>query len=504
MRAVLRLSLTLFTLLSLAGLAQAQGVELLSGQKLKDTLDEPGEVRVFRFHAPGETRLNLKIVASKKTDLAPIVVLLGPSGPVALPELKKGKLKAKKIELVDTGMYLLTITGGGTTGDYKLAFKLKLDKSGSDEFTIPGVIDIDMPRGTLLTIKVTAEGGVEPGFASLTDPTGEDILDKGAVTEKGGTAKLKKQLCPVFGRHDLSVVDRSGGAGGAAKLKGKLKLAKTKVKKLGPEDLIDAGAFKVRAGSDRFAFFAWAENGAKSARLRHPDGTEENLPEQDDREFGIERMYGAEAALHAAYPDGLYTILITRHDDLELEIPAHITGSWPGEVVVTDEGQGSAPTITWSVGAGDPPQVISLELLEEGTDDGIYQVLLPGTDRSHTVPEGRVDGKAYEVEVWAVTPGLKVSAVGEDGPADPRIQRAEGFVAKITRSTPGPPYNRAYMLEGEVEGTEIDSVALRLPTGGTLDLDEVDPGEWHLNSLDDSPFPDGSYTFLITFDDMSV
>jgi hypothetical protein len=503
MRTIRRISLSLVVLVSLAGLAQAQGVELQSGQKLLDSVTEPGEPRIFRFEVPGETLMTLTIVPSKKTDLVPIVDLLGPEGRIDLPDPVKGKIKAKKLELPETGLYFLTITGGGTTGDYKLALKLKLQKKGTiDTVAVPGVIDVDVLRGTLMSVTVKAEkgSGVEPGIDSITDLTGTDILDPSLLTEKGSSAKLKKQLCPVFGQQDLSLVDRTG-TGGNVKVTIKLKFPKPAVKKMGPEDLIDAGVFKLRGG-DGFAFMAWAEDNVKSAKLVHPDGSEEDLPQQDTDEFGIEREYGTEGELDAAYPDGVYTLVVTRLDDLVLTIPVHLRGDWPGEPEITDEGTGNTPTIEWTLGVGDPTQLLVLTLTTaDEEEDDLYQVLLPGADRSHTVPPGPIDGDPYEIELWAITGGLKVSLPSEDGGngggSIAVVTHSEGWSASATRSAGGPPLHRFYFLEARLEGTEIKDVDLRYPDGSTVPMD-LEDGEWRFNDFHDEPAPDGTYTFVVT------
>ena len=204
-----RSALLALILTCLAGTAWAQGVDLISRQKVATALEEQWRIDVYRFQAVEGDLATILITASKKTGLVPEVTLIGPDGEVVLPDVVKGKLKAKKLAMAATGLYYLSITGGRTTGDYKLALKLKGAKIAPMTVAVPGVVAFESPRGALLTVTIKAEKGsdVEPGVDSITDSTGADVLDGEALTEKGGLARVKKNECPVFGEHTIALAD---------------------------------------------------------------------------------------------------------------------------------------------------------------------------------------------------------------------------------------------------------------------------------------------------------
>ncbi|MHC4469387.1 MAG: hypothetical protein ACYTDY_06485 [Planctomycetota bacterium] len=413
-----RLLLTPLLVLAIAGTALGQGTEIFSGQSTKASLDAPGMWHAYRLEVVEGDAMKLKIVASKKTDLSLDVRLHGPTSEIPLPDPVKGKIKAK-IELPSTGLYFLLVAGEyPTIGDYKMKLKLKRAKFQTAEFAVPGEVVFDAPHGSLVSAKIQAVKGatLEPGVDGVTNVMGDDVLDANALTEKGSTAKLKKLPLPQFGEHRIVLAVR-GGEPAKATVKLKMKPPKPPEKKIGQRSAIHTMFAKIQeAGVMRFGHVL-AEVVAldtTAASLKFPPGTgKADLPltgtignAQTPGEFVHEENFDTEGEMDAAFPDGFYTLVLTRGDGTTSEFPILVRGTYPSDISVTDFGAVPTPTITWT-GGGDS-QMFVVDVRDIALDTAVLVTVLPRSATSHVVPPGVIEaGKEYLIEIRGMGVGSK-------------------------------------------------------------------------------------------------
>jgi len=487
----------LAALLLLASPALAQGVEVFSGQKITGAFDEPNDTRIFRIQAVEGDLLTLKLSVSKKSDLLPVMDLIGPGGRIALPAAVKGKVSLKKAPLGTTGTYYLFLAAAGTTGEYKLALKIKGAKLPKTEVGVPSEVPFSAPRGAVVTATVKAVKGsdLEPGIDSLLDSLGADHLDPLLRTEKGKSAKLKKHPVAVFGEQRLALAARAGSGNATVSLK--IKPAKPAEKKLTEGTLVDSVLLKTRSPEDgggfEYALLVEVEGGdVTAAKLVDPNGTETSLEKDNPGEFELEIESDDEADM----PDGLYRLVVTRAGGISQEIPVVIGGPWPTAVEVTSVGSGSTPTITWTGGAGAQAVFLSIEDLIE--DDDAYEILLPGGTASHTVPGGPLTaGTPYEIEVFAVSAGNKVVGAGEvSGSTELEVTDSRGNLVSLTTNHWAP--TEYHALEASLGGTGIRDLTLEFPSGHRESMSNED-GTWRYRAVSGrlADFEEGTYVFEI-------
>jgi len=414
-----RAFLMFFVVLVLSATALGQGTEIFSGQSAKASLDAPGMWHAYRFEGVKNDAMTLKIVASKKTSLTPVVQLFGPTGEIALPKPVNGKFSVKKMTLTETGIHILLVTGERPTiGDYKLKFKLKRAKFPTVQVAVPGVYVFEAPHGARITATIKAEkgSGLEPGVDAVVNiPGGEDALAPASLTEKGSTAKIKKLVLPLFGEHQIVLLGR-GGTTGNASVKLKVKPPKPPEKKLGSRAAMHTMVSKIHrteAGVTRFGHVL-AEVVALdtvAAKLRFPaayfkpdlvlTGSVGNA--QTPGVYVYEENFDTEVEMHAAFPDGFYTLLLTRGDGTVSSFPLLLSGGHPSDVTVTDFGSAAVPTITWT--GCDGSQFITLDVRDVALDLAVLVTVLPGDARSFGVPAGIITpGKEYQIEVRGYAP----------------------------------------------------------------------------------------------------
>ena len=106
-------------------LATAQGVDLQSGQKVAAEIHDAGGLHLFRFHAIEGDLVTIKFTVPKKSDLEPVLELVGPEDAFDLPDLVKGKMTLKKLVIPEAGLHVFSVIGAGTEGAYRFNFHQK-------------------------------------------------------------------------------------------------------------------------------------------------------------------------------------------------------------------------------------------------------------------------------------------------------------------------------------------------------------------------------------------
>jgi len=404
----------LLVLLLSPALASAQGVDLHSGQKVAGGFEDPGNFTVFRFHAIEGDLVTIKLTVPGKSDLEPILQLLGPEDDFYLPTMQKGKFTLKKEPIPVSGLHFFVIYAAGTTGEYKLSFTQKHAKVEPETRTLGTKYSVMLPAGAKVTFEVKAEKGIDlyPGIDLLVDPMGNDILDPDLLKEKKKKAKLKALDCPHFGWYTLYLSPREGT--GSAIIKTKFKPAKPPVKKLSDENAFDSMVILMRSpdGSGGFDYGLHAEVRGPSvtaATLRFPDGSglkprKLETDVDDPGEFWLD--------LEGQFPDGVYTLIITQTGEVTSEREFVIGGSWPtGMTLFVKNGSTTRPTVSWTGGDGANYFHFAAEEYDPFEDDWEeeYAALLTGATRSHTVPEGPLDRVPHAFLVLAITEGLKAT-----------------------------------------------------------------------------------------------
>jgi len=494
---LIRGALTLTFIVLLSAPALAQGVEIFPGQKLTGSFDEPSDNRIFRFQAVQGDLLTLKVSVPKKSDLEPVVDLLGPAGRIDLPAPAKNRITLKKAPLPATGTYFLFVAAAGTTGDFQIAMKLKGAKVPTTTISVPGNFSFDAPRGATLKATVKAAKGtdLEPGIDALTGPLGKDHLDPLLLREKGRSAKISKQPIVTFGEQTMALAARAGAGGATVKLR--IKPARPLEKKLTPGMLVETTLLKVRTPEDgggfEYALLVEVEgDDVTAATLVHPDGTETNIPRNEPGDFELDIETDDEVDV----PDGLYRLVVSRTGGITREYPIVIGGPWPTPVEVTAVGAGATPTITWTGGVG--AQAVFLAIADIIDDDEAYETLLPVGTTSHTVPAGPLTaGRPYEIEVVAISSGHKVAVGGEvSGSTELEVSGVEGMLVYAATGDWRP--TDFYTLEAAVEGAGIREVTLEFPSGRAEKMWN-DEGTWRFRSVSGRPadFEEGTYTFAI-------
>ncbi|MEN8148607.1 MAG: hypothetical protein ABFS86_02220 [Planctomycetota bacterium] len=409
--------LIVVALFALSTPAMGQAMEIFSGQKAKISLGSPGGFQGYRFEGIEGDALTLKVAASKKTSLDLVVRLFGPTAEIAVPEAVKGKITIKKLPLPETGTYFFVISGEWPTiGDCKMSFKLKRAKFVTREFTVPGEVAFTAPHGSLVTATIKAPKGsnLEPGVDAVLDIMDDDVLVPATVTEKGGIAKIRKLFLPGFSEYRLVLSAREGAAANAT-VKLKIKPPKAPEKKIGKRAVPHSLVTKVNRTEEGISRFGRAEAqliamDTSGVDLRFPPGSDNaDLAltgfagtGETPGTFMFEEYYDTEGELDAAFPDGLYTLRLTRGDASVFEIPIYSVGPYPSPVEITDLGSGTTPAVTWT--GGDGAMIIVFSVLDEAWDLTVFHTVLSGTERSFAVPDGIIQsGREYEISVRCFT-----------------------------------------------------------------------------------------------------
>ncbi|MEN8149822.1 MAG: hypothetical protein ABFS86_08360 [Planctomycetota bacterium] len=400
-------------LLLIPAVASAQGIDIHSGQKVDGGIDDASDFQVFRFHALEGDLLSIKLKVPGRSDLEPLVQLIGPRDEFEIPAVVSGKFRLKKLLLPDSGLHIFVVYGAGTTGAYKMAFKQKHAKIEpvTKILNPASTYSLALPAGAKVTFDLKAAKGIDvfPGIDELIDPTDTDILDPDRRKERKKKARLVVPECAHFGYHTIEVRARAGE--GAAILKTKIKAPRPPVKKLTRDNGFESVVFLIRApdGVGGFDHGVLAEVRGESvtgATLHFPAGSGIEpvaLPE-DSGDFSHIQT--------GVYPDGVYELVIVRTGDAVERRKFHIHDSWPAELALTvTDGDTATPTLSWTGGWG--AMVIYVGTEEYDSEEGEwieeYGTLMSGSATSHTAPTGPLDAVPHGFQVMAIGQGLKAT-----------------------------------------------------------------------------------------------
>jgi len=403
----------LLVLLLVPTLASAQGVDIRSGQQLEGGVGGFGDMQILRFYAIEGDEVTIKFSVPGKSDLEPIVQLLGAEDDCVLPELVKRKLTLKKMPIPVTGLHVFVVYGAGTTGSFKFSLKIKRWKIEPETRKL-SKYSVRLPAGAKVTFDVKAEKGsdVFPGIDRVVGPTGADLLDPDRLKEKKKKAKLTLLSVPHDGWYTLYLAEREGS--GSAVIKTKFKDGRPATRKLTKSNGFESMVLRIRfpdgaGGYDEGIMAEVIGESVASATLRFPasSGRKDEALWEDDDDFRYER--------EGAYQDGVYTLLIRRKDGVEEERKFVMRGGWPTPLDLSiTNGSTANPTVSWAGGHG--AAFVYISTLEE-QDDGQggkewndrYGVMASWGAMSHTAPDGPLDAAPHAFEVIAISEGMKAT-----------------------------------------------------------------------------------------------
>jgi hypothetical protein len=238
-------------LLALPAISTADvSAEVLSGDRIKGTLDPANEVETYFVDCPGRTLLNVKASGKRRGPNVDVRVFAPDGAEISVGSVAVKGRSARIADLAvpSTGRYRVEVTSrdGATTGDYGLSIVCASAKKLGGDVTLDGIEDsltFGAGAGTRISAKLAAAKGSPalPEFARLTGPDGFDQVFGGGVGKTAGGLLAPLDL-PRSGTYTLSF--RSTGDAGDAKLSVRLrapKPAKTK---------IDLRSKKIGSGTD--------------------------------------------------------------------------------------------------------------------------------------------------------------------------------------------------------------------------------------------------------------
>ncbi|MEN8149821.1 MAG: hypothetical protein ABFS86_08355, partial [Planctomycetota bacterium] len=265
--------------------ASARSVELQSGQKVTAAFDGTDDVHVYRFEALEEDLVSLSFAVPKKSELEPVIELVGPTSEFEFPPLENGKAKLDGLVIEETGLHCLLVHRAGTRGSYKIKFKQKHAKVEPERRKVPGKYYVWLPAGAKAKITVKAEKGsdLHPGIDSIVDPLGNEILDRSTLREKKGKATAKIDRAACLGYYTVYLAAREG-TGQDVIGTAKFKPAKAWTKKLTQKTWFEShvSARRTSTGPDTYRYDIVAEvrgDSVTSALLRFPaDSGNDDVP----------------------------------------------------------------------------------------------------------------------------------------------------------------------------------------------------------------------------------